>query len=559
MPAQPAEEKTVAMLKLADLRKTTRRSGADGLRTVYPRFLRDRALAPRIELAIRYLEGMLGQTRAELDQEVVVQLFGDHKLARCIVACLATSYRHRARTFAEVLAADQVALLDEHGLRTSSDLRLWLFGRANVELHGFVGGPERAPFLRAAGEVLGLTPEQIETLATLDAPANAVLVRTGPVPVADDVIARFNYETVAALLANAPLIRLSLQRAPADSAAVRALCKQADVRADLAGRELTLHGRQDALDGWARHGARLVRLLSTLLVSGLPARSGEATIAAPTGGEWHFRLDAETLSYLGASATGAGTGYEALAVLEAWQSLDALLADYGGLRRAGGADGWVLRRAIEPVITPGAMVPALLTATRGTQRVSLLVAPATDTGAQAIASLSGRLPLIVLEVGTVAGAVEADGAGPLRLQYRERGDIAALPHLLAQAVDGAERRADVARLEAALEAVCADGVLTEARLAQRLSCAEDDVAARLALPAAQAARAARGIRYVEGFGLCSAEVLSRARAAAADVASLRGTQPAGAAWTARVLGRKLREVTGASEGIECLIAFLGAA
>ena len=91
MPVYSAEEKTVAMLKLADLRKTTRRSGADGLRAVHPRFLRDRALAPRIELATRYLEGMLGRARSELDQEVVVQLFGDHKLARCIVACLAAS------------------------------------------------------------------------------------------------------------------------------------------------------------------------------------------------------------------------------------------------------------------------------------------------------------------------------------------------------------------------------------------------------------------------------------------------------------------------------------
>src|SRR5262245_44225398 len=99
------------MLKLADLRKTTRRSGEGDLRTVYPRFLRDRTLAPRIELAIRYFERMLGRPRRELDAEVIVGLFGDHKLARCIVVCLAAYYRHRARTFAEVLPEPTVATL----------------------------------------------------------------------------------------------------------------------------------------------------------------------------------------------------------------------------------------------------------------------------------------------------------------------------------------------------------------------------------------------------------------------------------------------------------------
>src|SRR6185437_6389952 len=123
------------MLKLADLRKTTRRSG--DMRVVYPRFLRDRALAPRIEMAIRYLESMLGHPRRELDGEVIVQLFGDHKLARCIVACLAASYRHRPRTFAEVLPDDQAAALVERGLGDPSALRLWIFRRVNAESNGF--------------------------------------------------------------------------------------------------------------------------------------------------------------------------------------------------------------------------------------------------------------------------------------------------------------------------------------------------------------------------------------------------------------------------------------
>src|SRR5690348_3032948 len=104
------------MLKLTDLRKTTRRVVKDDdLRVVYPRFLRDRSLGPRIELATRYLEKMVGHARRELDQEVVAQLFGDHKLARCIIACLAASYRYRARSFGEVVAPELVAKLAAQG------------------------------------------------------------------------------------------------------------------------------------------------------------------------------------------------------------------------------------------------------------------------------------------------------------------------------------------------------------------------------------------------------------------------------------------------------------
>jgi hypothetical protein len=134
-----------------------------------------------------------------------------------------------------------------------------------------------------------------------------------------------------------------------------------------------------------------------------------------------------------------------------------------------------------------------------------------------------------------------------------------LPSLLAHAAETAAWHADAHRMEAVFAEACAAGVLTEARVAERLGCAEDDVAERLGEPTARAIREARGLRYVEGFGLCSPEVLARARTAADEVARLRNGQPVGAAWTARVLGRRLREVTGASAGIECLIAYLGAA
>jgi hypothetical protein len=148
------------------------------------------------------------------------------------------------------------------------------------------------------------------------------------------------------------------------------------------------------------------------------------------------------------------------------------------------------------------------------------------------------------------------GAAPT-LIYRARGDLETLPALLNQVTQQVERASNTAQLEALFEEARTAGVLTETALAERLRCGEDEVAERLAAPALEAARQARGLQYVEGFGLCTA-VLTRARAAAEDVAILR-ERADGPARVVRALGRRLREVTGASEGIECLIAYLGAA
>jgi len=540
------------MLKVADLRKTTRRSGEGDLRTVYPRFLRDRALEPRIELAIRYLEKMLGHTRRELDAEVIVGLFGDHKVARCMLACLASSYRHRARTFAEVVPAEAVASLAATGITTPSELRLALFRRANQHYPGFVGAVERAPFLAGAGQELRLAADQIEQLTALDEPSQAVLVRTGAVPAAQDVRAIYNYAVAGALLANAPMVRIALARSARDAASVRALCARLGVRASLSARQLVLYGQQDGMQSWARHGMKLVRMLSWLLACGLPARSAEAVVVAPQGGQWRFRLDAEILGYLGARVDAE---FAVADLLAATQRQEMLAAEFNALRRAGESHGWTLRRASEPLIVAGNVVPALFVATTGSVRVSLVPAPA-GIGAARLAQVAEQQPMVTLRLGESASRRPIESVP--ELAYAGRGDLAALPALLEAAAARVERTATAARLVALFDEARAAGVLTEAGLAERLGCTEEEVAERLAAPELDGVRAHSSLHYVEGFGLCTGAVLLRARAAAADVANLR-ERADGAARVARVLGRRLREVTGASEGIECLIAYLGAA
>src|SRR5262249_39127236 len=150
------------------------------------------------------------------------------------------------------------------------------------------------------------------------------------------------------------------------------------VRGEICGRELVLHGQQDALGGWARHGARLVRLLAGLLACGLPARAGEATVATPTGDEGLFRMDANTLADLGSSSSSAL--FSADTLLRSWQQADELLADFAALRRAGEHRGWTLRRATEPLVLADAVLPAVAYCMRDGQRVPLMPAPASNLG-----------------------------------------------------------------------------------------------------------------------------------------------------------------------------------
>jgi hypothetical protein len=537
------------MLKLADIRKTTRRSGKDGLRVIYPRFLRDASLAPRIAMAIRYMDSMLGQPRRALDDEIIVQLFGDHKIARCLVACLGANYRHRPRTLGEVLSPEQVAALAEQGITSASELRLWLFRRVNRELAGFTGGEERAGFLAEAECELGLDAGRLDMLIALDAPEQAMLVRIGPKPAPEDVIARYNYAVTAAVLAQAQQVRVNLTRALSsrDAEAVRTLAERTGVRVELGGRELALYGRQDALESWARHGAKLARLLTMLLLAGLPARGGEALVAAPQGGEWLFRLDGETLGFLGATATPRFD----LATLNASQdALEKLLGDAAVLRRAGSLDGWTLRRSHEPLVAEGRLALALCQAVRGDERVALLLA-ADGSDADAV-TLAEAIPLVMVRMGN-------NPVSPNELCYSARDHLLALPDALEQAIAGAERRMDTARVEAICDETAAAGVLTEPTLAKRLGCVEDEIVQWLAGPITRAACQRRGLEYIEGFGLCTRDMLLRVRRAASEMDEMRANPQVGGAWMMRTLGRRLREVTGAHEGIECLIAWLGAA
>jgi hypothetical protein len=526
------------------------------MRVIYPRFLRDASLAPRIEMAIRYMERMLGQPRRALDDEVIVQLFGDHKVARCLVACLGAHYRHRPRALAEALSSEDVARLASQGIASASALRLWLFRRVNRVLAGFAGRDERAAFMAEAERDLGLESGKLDELITLDAPEQAILVRTGARPSAEDVIVRYNYAVAAAVLAQSPQVRVNLARAlsTTDAERVYELAARVGVSVELGGRELVLHGRQDALESWTRHGAKLARLLSLLLMCGLPARSGEALVASPRGGELLFRLDSDVLSFLGATTTPQLDLATLCAHLD---RMERFMGEVAALRRAGALDGWALRRVHEPLVAGGQLTLTFCQFVRGDERVALLPLATNDAHAL-LASLAQIVPALGIADDTLVAGGDANAPVYL-LRIDDRDEMRSLTGLLSQTITATVGHHDALAIEAICDEAATVGVLTELALAHRLGCAEEALAGRLAEPAARAACQRRSLEYVEGFGLCTREMLIRVRRAASEMREMRENPHVGAAWMMRTLGRRLREVTGTHEGIECLIAWLGAA
>jgi predicted nuclease of restriction endonuclease-like RecB superfamily len=335
-----------------DLRFTTRR-GKD-LPSIHPRLLRDHSMLPRIDIAIQYFESMLGRERRDFEPEVLVHFFGDHKLARCLVACLGRAYRFQAPDPAMIVGPAAIARLRQEGLVLPRDLRLHLFDAVNNDAHGFIWGVERERVLGQVSTRLGLSVANLERLLYLDADEHTLLRRLGAEPRPSDVLAQYNFGVLLALIQHAEWLELTVERSGLTQAEPTfELCSGNLVGAsiDRDGATLRLEGRQDALGLWSRHGRRLARTLVQLLERARTAMiSGTARLVL-RGQPIQLRLTPELLDLL-AGAPAPSTGWTASTALE--QALDqaAALTDRGGLS---------IRRWPEPQAWQrGVVVPDLL-------------------------------------------------------------------------------------------------------------------------------------------------------------------------------------------------------
>jgi predicted nuclease of restriction endonuclease-like RecB superfamily len=209
-----------------DIRKTTRRPKDGGMRRLYPRFVRDRSFDESIERAIAYLDGMVGQRRGDLAAETMVDLLGDPKFARCILACLADTFHYRTPSIAEAIGSDAARVLEGEGVTSAADLRALIYDAVNSTRAGFVTSSERSRFLSEQGHALGLSADDLDRVLHLDAERNAVLVRSGDLPDPQHIVARYNATLMLSVLRHARTVSLELPGLSADT--IGAVCERND-------------------------------------------------------------------------------------------------------------------------------------------------------------------------------------------------------------------------------------------------------------------------------------------------------------------------------------------
>lgn len=352
-------------LSVKDVRFTTRRAG-DGDPLLYPRLMKDRAILASIDVATQYFETMVGEERRALDPEALVHFFGDYKVARGMVASLGRVYRYRTPSIEELVSRSSWQRLERAGLSGPGAVRILLWDHANADRSGFLDGERRTEVVSTLEGRYGLRPGQLDRLAALDAPEHAILTRLGRAPAPADVLAEYRRGVVAALLAHAERVELTLGRGAAGHLErMRALAEiervDLDLAVDAGGARVAVRGRADAFGSWARQGRRVARFVGRLLERvGRQVEDGSATVVTRTR-RARMRLSGETLESLlpgperPASPTRPADGWE---TPPGWDDLAVAEAIGPGQPSV---PGWLVRRDPEPrAWASGLLVPDLL-------------------------------------------------------------------------------------------------------------------------------------------------------------------------------------------------------
>lgn len=516
--------------KLGEFKKTTRGSGES--RQIYPHQIRDERHTAAISFAVAYFERMAGRRRAEFESEALLEFFGDPRLARGLVAVLASTYAWRGLSLEEALGPEAAAALGRAGVTRPAELRARLYALANTSYGGFVGVEQRPAALRALCAELGqvaeerrgweqsspraplppLTPAQLERALTLDAEDEQLLVKLGAAPTPAEVVDRYNFHSLETALAYGELVRLRLTgdvwtmlRSAHNLARRYRLTYRVgalpgtlfDNRLDL-----TLHGSRDALGGWGRAGRRLARALLRLLAAH-PGCAVEGEVVSHAGGKRAIlRLDAKLLRALSAAAATADEA-------DAWDdgAADELQRAWGRALVRGRTSGWRLRRDPEPLVGDTAVVVPDFALRRGASSVALCLAPGRAAAAAVATGLKSTLgvPTVVLALESAASALK--GSKAVVVEYAER-PADAIPRLVA-ALERAWPRGVVPMRadpwEDLAAHVAAEGFVEEARAAGILGCAPAELAAVVRR------RAAPGLNPLSGLGICDGETLAELR------------------------------------------------
>ncbi len=524
--------------KTTDFKKTTRTS--NGERVLYPYLIRDDRYTASIGYAIAYYDRMVGRRRSEFEVETLLEFFGDPRLARGLVACLARTYAWREQTLAEALGDETAKALWRAGIRSPANLRAKLYGVANGRYRGVILPHERAEAIgylcskiNEAESVVSspssvaadheqlttdnrlLTPTQFERALTLDSEDQHILIKSGSTPEPQEIVALYNYHSLETALCHSELIRLQL-RGPIWNIIRSAhnLARRYRLRYEISGAprtlfddqlELTLHGGRDAMGSWTRTGRRLVRALLRLLAAHPASLSGGAAIVQLRGQKLTCRLDDRALNILGVAAR------QQIDPSEPWDEdiAEAFQRAWGRALVGGRTAGWRLRRDPEPLIGHGAVVVPDFALQRGRDRLGLCLATGATTAAalmRDLAKLGGRPQTLAIMPDHVAEGLRACPA-PLATYEQQPADAIAAVVALLERKHPRRRPEETLTPWQQLERLVADEGFVEERT----------VAALMGCPPEEAARLVQrwggpALHVLPGLGVCAPEALGEIRA-----------------------------------------------
>jgi predicted nuclease of restriction endonuclease-like RecB superfamily len=375
------------LIRHQDIPRTSR-TGKDGARRLYPRFIKDGGITPPVGHVIGYLDAMTGRRRSELEPDAILSLVPDPRQARSLLTVLGHDYRYRHETIADLVGEPvALALAHRHGLATPAEVRAWVYRRLNADGRRFVTNEERAGYLQLAASVLGLDGPVLDSILSIDAERNARLTRIGPRPDVASVVTRYNITLALSVLRTASEVRLSGPGIATETS--RAFAERHGVDGGIDEGELILRGRRDAFGSLARHGARLARVAYLLL-----ARSGKRASLAAT-----VHIGDRAMLWEPDGPTRAlFLPVQRTVSLDQAGPTERILAAIDERRRAGdGFEGWTVRRSPLPVAADNALVAPQLLFVRDGVRVPLVIlAGQPDTGEEAaIEAIRESQPLLV--------------------------------------------------------------------------------------------------------------------------------------------------------------------
>jgi hypothetical protein len=540
--------------KTSDFKKTTRKTG--DTRQLYPYQIRDDRYTAALGFAINYFERMVGRRRADFETDTLLEFFGDPRLARGLVACLSRTYTWRTQNFSDAFGDETAQALWRAGLPNPATLRRKLYGLANGRYSGVIlphERPEALDFLcsqlttespaqltaehaesaenqkykkhsaSSASFAVKMseppspvfTPAQFERGLTLDTEQQQVLMKLGPTPTAEAIIAAYNYHSLETALCHAESVRLSL-RGPVWPMirSVHNLARRYRLRYRRGEwprslfddrLELTLFGGRDALGNWSRIGRRLVRALLRLLAAHPDAAyDGEAGVHL-NGQTLTLKLDERALRVLGVAARAAAPDAG-----EAWD--EAFIENF---RRAwsralvgGRSRGWRLRRDPEPIIGKDTVVVPDFAMQRGNQRALLCLASGRATADALIKDIGslGKRTDILLVVPSAVALVLPSCPVPLATYDETPGEaVPALVRLLERAFPRLGVAATLTPWQRLEGQLADEGFVSEEAAAELLGCPTGEVATVVRRWGGV------GLHALPGLGICTPDSLDEIR------------------------------------------------